>query len=122
MSLFPLLDTKGFFYVTIDVFITFKIKYPITCNHPSDEDPHMFIEKTPSNQGHTLNFFTTQTRTHQRNALPTGDSPCTHQPGSLVYILLYAVWVNRGPTRNRGRPRLAVCPQLDSILSCVRPH
>ena len=42
--------------------------------------------------------------------------------GVLVYMFLYAIWVNRGSTRNREHPWSAVCPQLKGVLSCVRPH
>ena len=34
-------------------------------------------------------------------------------------MLLYAILVYLGSSRNHGRPRVAVCPQLHSILSCV---
>ena len=50
-----------------------------------------------------------------------GTHPISYQPGSMVYMLLYAFWVNWGPG-NRGRTRLAVCPQLDDVLSSVHPR
>ena len=102
--------------------------HTITCKHPPPPNwhAHVHIEKTPSNWGHTdlfFFFFFLLSKRGLIREMPFQPGTDQYSPtGSLVYILLYAIWVNWGPTRNRGRPRLAVCAQFDGILSCVRPR
>ena len=73
-----------------------------------------------SNWGHTHLIFSYPNGDSLSNAYPTGDSPYTYQPGSMVYMLLYAFWVNWGPSGNRGRTRLlSVCSWMMFCQVCV---
>ena len=88
----------------------------------SQRDAHLLIENTPPT-GDTHTYFFHPNGDSLGNAHPNGDTPYTYQPGSImVYMLLYAFWVNWRSSANRRRTRLAVCPQLDDVLSSVHPR